>query len=385
MAKPEGKLHYQDLGIFSGWVEEARKQKQLFPFAEPGPETQRILREVLGFSSGPEMPLDAQIDRSWECNGLVGESISWSVGYGPRTQAWLLKPAGASGPLPGVVALHDHGGFKVLGKEKIAAGPEDVPPYVQNWWQKLYGGQAFADALAHEGFAVLIPDTFLWGSRRFEQKHMPPWTEEAFSGLKNSSWLDMDIPYEVGLYNFSAAQHEHQIEKYCHILGTTLAGVVSHEDRVAVNYLRGRSDVNAERIGCIGLSGGGARAALLQATHDHIRAAVIVGMMASYEYLLDKYVMPHTWMLFPAGWSQYGDWPDLAACRTPSPLLVQYNTDDELFSREAMIAADQRLATHYRNTDDAYQGEFYPGPHKFDLDMQQSAFAWLKRQLSQKV
>ena len=33
------------------------------------------------------------------------------VGYGPRTEAWLLKPVGAKGRLPGVVALHDHGGF----------------------------------------------------------------------------------------------------------------------------------------------------------------------------------------------------------------------------------------------------------------------------------
>jgi hypothetical protein len=28
-----------------------------------------------------------------------------------------------------------------------------------------------------------------------------------------------------------------------------------------------------------------------------------------------------------------------------------------------------------------YVGEFYPGPHKFDLAMQASAFAWLKRWL----
>lgn len=383
MTKQADKPQYQDLGIFSGWVDEARKQNPLFPAAEPGPETQRKIREVLGFCSGPEMPLDTQTDILWERDGLVGEAVSWSVGYGPRTQAWLLKPVGANKPLPGIVALHDHGGFKVLGKEKIAAGPDDPPPYVQNWWEKLYGGQAFANALAHEGFAVLIPDTFLWGSRRFDQKHMPPWTKEAFSGLKNNnSWLDLDIPYEVGLYNFSASQHEHQVEKYCHILGTTLAGVVSHEDRIAVNYLRGRSDVTGW-IGCVGLSGGGARAALLQATHDHIRASVIVGMMASYEYLLDKHVMTHTWMLFPAGWSRYGDWPDLAACRAPSPLLVQYNTDDELFPREAMLAADKRLTRHYQKTGGTYRNEFYPGPHKFDLEMQRAAFAWLKRQASQ--
>ena len=230
---------------------------------------------------------------------------------------------------------------------------------------------------------MLAHDTFLWGSRRFEQHVMPPWAHDAFAGFQgNNGWLERDVPHDIGLYNFCAAQHEHVIEKYCHVLGTTLAGVVSHEDRIAVNYLRTRADVNADWTGCIGLSGGGARSTLLQATHDHIRAAVVVGMMASYEHLLDQHIMPHTWMFFPAGWSRVGDWPDLAACRAPSPLLVQYNVHDELFSLEAMESADRRLAAHYAQSGhaDAYRGEYYPGPHKFDLEMQAAAFAWLKQQ-----
>ena len=97
----ESKPLYQDLGIFSDWVNEARRQQSLFPMAEPGPEIQRRVREVLGFASGPEMPLDVRIDATWERDGLAGESISWSVGYGPRTEAWLIKPAGARGQTAG--------------------------------------------------------------------------------------------------------------------------------------------------------------------------------------------------------------------------------------------------------------------------------------------
>jgi len=374
---------YQDLGVFSDWVSEAQRQHPLYPAAEPGPETQRRVREVLGFAGGAEMPLDVRIDGTWEPDGLTGESISWSVGYGPRTEAWLIKPAGAPGPLPGIVALHDHGGFKWSGKEKIALGPDDPPPHLVGYWGWLYAGRAYVNALAREGFAVLAHDTFLWGSRRFEQQVMPPWASDALAGLPDDSpWRGSDTPDAIARYNFVAAQHEHVIEKYCHGLGTTLAGVVSHEDRIAVNYLRTRRDVNADWIGCIGLSGGGARSTLLQATHDRIRAAVVVGMMASYEHLLDRHIMPHTWMFFPAGWSRFGDWPDLAACRAPSPLLVQYNRHDELFSLEAMESADQRLAAHYAHTGhaEAYRGEFYPGPHKFDLEMQAAAFAWLRQQ-----
>lgn len=371
--------YYHDLSIFSDWVEAAARQQTLFPMAAPGPTTQQWVREVLGFCEGDETPLDVEVNQQWEKDGLVGEAISWSVGYGPRTEAWFLKPANANGPLPGVVAFYEHGGFKYLGKEKIAIGPTDPPPFMQNWWDKYYGGRPFANALAHEGFAVLIHDPFLWGSRRFPQDVMPDWTTPAFTGLKDSNWLNCGIPYEIGLYNFAASQHEHQVEKLCTILGTTLAGVVSHEDRIAVNYLRSRPDVDTNRIGCVGLSGGGARAALLQATHPQMHATVVVAMMASYAEMLNRDVTRHTWLFFPKGWSRFGDWPDLAACRAPSPLMVQYNLDDELFAREAMQAAHQRLTQHYAAVGyaDAYQGEFYAGPHKFDLAMQESAFKWL--------
>ncbi len=375
--------HYQHLDGFSDWVEAARNQRDLCPVAPPGPETQRRVQDVLGFCRGPELPLEVRVERRWEKDGLSGEAISWSVGYGPRTQAWLLKPADANGPLPGVIALHDHGGFKFAGKEKIAEGPDDPPPYIRNWWQDAYGDRAFANALAHEGFAVLVPDTFLWGSRRFPLEVMPGWTREAFDCIPAPEGAAEWIPDEVGRYNFAAAQHEHIIEKYCTVLGTTLAGVIGHEDRIAVNYLRSRPDVIADQIGSVGLSGGGLRSGLLRATCEPLRAAVVVGLMSTYAQLLDRHVFTHTWMFFPGGWARYGDWPDLVACRAPAPLLVQYDTEDGLFTLEGMQAAHARLAEHYRSVGrpEAYTGEFYPGPHKFDLAMQQSAFAWLKQQL----
>jgi dienelactone hydrolase len=172
------------------------------------------------------------------------------------------------------------------------------------------------------------------------------------------------------------------VAKYCNVLGTSLSGVVSHEDRVAVNYLLSRPDVQPDRVGCMGLSGGGNRAALLNATHERIAATVIVGLMSTYAGLID-HNMSHTWMLFPFGWARYGDWPDLAACRAPVPLMVQYDLEDDLFTVTGMREADARLKAHYQRAGQpgAYSGQFYPGPHKFDLEMQEVAFAWLKHML----
>jgi dienelactone hydrolase len=369
--------HYKDLGIFSDLVEEARRQGPLFPDAPPGPETRARIRQVLGFTHLPEEPGDVRVERTWVKDGCYGEEVSWWVGYGPRTHAYLLKPEGATGRLPGIVALHDHGGFKYFGKEKIADGPDQNPPVIEEF-RAAYYHRAYANVLAREGFVVLVPDTFMWGSRRFPFEEMPTEIQEL---ARREGQPGED---EIILYNRATGFHEHLVSKYCNLLGTSMAGVVSHEDRIAVNYLSSRPDMIPERIGCLGLSGGGNRSALLLATHESIQAAVIVGLMSTYEGLLDHNIYTHTWMFFPFGWSRYGDWPDLAASRAPMPLLVQYDEDDDLFTMDGMQAAHAKIGSIYKTAGNAqaYQGQFYPGPHKFDLDMQAAAFAWFRRQLN---
>jgi dienelactone hydrolase len=374
---------YQHLGIYSDWVDEARRQGPLYRLAAPGRETRSRLREVLGFGNRPETPLGVRVEKQWTKDGLKGEEISWSVGYGPRTRAWLLRQENAPGPLPGIVALHDHGGFKFYGKEKIAEGPDAPPQVIVDFWTTYYDGRAWANALAHQGFAVLIPDTFLWGSRRFPLETMSERVLDLTAASQSAWWPNGSASFEIAQFNAASGHHEHLVEKYCNLLGTTMAGVVSHEDRIALNYLLSRPEVDPRRVGCCGLSGGGNRSTLLLATHDGIAVAVIVGLMSSYEGLLDHNVANHTWMFFPNGWSRCGDWPDIAASRAPMPLLVQYDNEDNLFTPAGMYAAHERIAEHYASVGqaEAYTGQFFPGPHKFDVEMQHAAFGWLKARL----
>lgn len=372
---------YRHLGIFSDIVAEAERQKGPEPIARPGLETQRKVQDVLGWCKLPEQPSDLRSGSHWEKDGVVGTEFSWDTGYGPRTSAWLLKPAGATTPLPGVLALHDHGGFKYCGKEKIAEGMEPPELYLERYREKSYGGRPWANALAREGYAVLVHDTFLWGSRSFPievmqgalQMEIPAFTLEWNEG-------ELSAPREVAEYNYLCGHFEHTVEKYLNLLGTCLAGVVAHEDRIALNVLRSHPDVLPDRLACMGLSGGGNRAGLLRATAKGLKAAVIVGLMSTYPGLYDHNVQSHTWMFFPSQWARHGDWPDLVACQAPAPLLVQYDLEDELFTEEGMKAAHLRLAEHYASVGcpEAYTGQFYPGLHKFDIPMQEAAFTWLK-------
>lgn len=372
--------HYEHLGIFSDWVSISNRA---YSASTSGAETQQRIREILNFTLHDEQPQDARIERQWERDGLIGEHVSWSVGYGPRTATWVLRPAGTTQPLPGIVALHDHGAFKFYGKEKIADGSEDAPNGIAAYREHYYGSRAFANALAREGFVVLIHDTFLWGSRRFPIETMPESIRQ-IAQTWQAWWRQIgEASEEISYYNACASLHEHVIEKYCAVLGTTLAGVVSYEDRVALNYLASRPDVIPQRLGCIGLSGGGCRAALLRATSEQIVATVIVGMMSTYEHLLDHSIVLHTWMFFPPGLAREGDWTDLVTSRAPSRLLVQYDLDDDLFTVDGMHAAHEHIQTRYANINapENYLGEFYPGPHRFDVPMQESAFQWLKKHL----
>jgi hypothetical protein len=122
---------FSALGDFSDWVDAAAKIQELGPLARPGRETRDRIREIIGFTELNTEARDAQSERSWQHDGLAGEEVSWSVGYGPRTLAWILKPAGARARLPGVIALHGHDGVKFFGKEKIADDATAAPGSVQ--------------------------------------------------------------------------------------------------------------------------------------------------------------------------------------------------------------------------------------------------------------
>ena len=65
------------------------------------------------------------------------------------------------------------------------------------------------------------------------------------------------------------------------------------------------------------------------------------------------------------------------------PVRGQYDLQDHLFTETGMRDAHARLQEHYANAGqaDAYTGQFYPGAHKFDLEMQSAAFDWLKKQV----
>jgi len=321
------------------------------------------------FGKLPGFPDDVALarGRSWNFEGVRISELSWSVGWGPRTEALLLVPEGTTKPLPGALFLHSHDAVKEFGKEKVVAGAGELPPQLQWVRRDHYGNRAPANELAKRGFAVLAFDCFMWGSRRFPLEGIPEVLREVLGGND---------------YERLAVMHESMVlSKYLSLFGATLAGLLNFDDRVALSIALELPEMNGS-VSCIGLSGGGARAICLHATSPHLRATVSIGAMSTYAAMLASHIAPHSWMFFPHDLAGESDWPGLAMIGSPKPLYIQYCGRDQLFTPEGMKQAHEAIEAHYAEcgSSSAYRGDFYPVRHSFTEAMQENAFDWLDRQ-----
>lgn len=321
----------------------------------------------------PEIKLESR----HEFDGLSIERLSWQLPCGPRTQAVVLKPANAKGRLPAVLGLHDHGGNKYLGWRKIVR-TDDKPWEVQRAHQEYaYEGVAWANELAKRGYVVLVHDTFPFASRRVLVADVPPVIQE---GAKDPEPDDLE---GIKLYNRFAANHEHIWAKSLHCAGTTWPGVYVVEDQRALDVLCARDDVDADRVGCAGLSGGGLRTVYLGGLDDRIRCAIAVGFMSTWSDFLLQKCFTHTWMTYVPLLPKDLEFPEILGLRAPAATMVQSCNEDGLYTLPEMHNADNILKEVFDRAKGAenYRGEFYPGGHKFDLAMQRDAFAWFDRHL----
>ncbi|HWD97558.1 MAG TPA: hypothetical protein VG345_00915 [Bryobacteraceae bacterium] len=335
----------------------------------------RYTEALLQPDSGGVPKADVQHHISFD--GLAIEQMFWQLPYGPPTEALLLKPEGASGRLPAVIGLHDHGGNKYFGLRKITRINKDPHPLIVKHQDQYYGGVAWANELAKRGYVVLVNDAFTFGSRRVRLADVPARIRD------NAVEVNPESPEEIQRYNNFAGQHEHIMAKSLFSAGTTWPGVFTGEDQRALDYLCSRPDVDTSRIGVCGLSGGGLRTVYLTGLDARVRCSCCVGMMTTWrDYLLNKSAN-HTWMVYIPGLPRDLDYPEIFGLNAPYPLMVLNNHEDALFTVPEMQRADAILASVYRKAGhpDRYRMNFHPGPHKFDRDMQAEAFAWFDRWL----
>jgi hypothetical protein len=243
--------------------------------------------------------------------------------------------------------------------------------------QEYYEGRAWANELAKRGYVVLVSDAFPFASRRVWMQDVPA---QLRKGLTDD---DPENPTTIKAYNEWAGDHEHIMSKSLQSAGTTWAGVFYAEDKIALDILCARPDVDTSRVGCAGLSGGGMRTAFMGGLDDRIKCAVCVGFMTTWKDLILHKSYTHTWMTYVPILPNELDFPEILGLRTPLPALVLNDIDDTLFTLSEMKQADAILRDVYNkaNAADHFRCSFHPGPHKFDKKMQAEAFGWFDQWL----
>jgi dienelactone hydrolase len=317
------------------------------------------------------------LKRKYSYDGLDIEELTWQLPYGRPVEAIFMKPENSTEKLPAILALHDHAGKKYFGKRKITKTSEAQHPLMVAHQKSDYEGRAWANEIAKRGYAVLVHDAFSFASRRVFYEDMAgiEWGPLKAEGRTDENSEDVR---NIEAYNEWAGHHEHVMAKSLLSAGTSYTGMVLAEDRIAVDILSARKDVDPERIGCGGLSGGGLRTVFLGGMDARIKCAVCVGFMTTWkDFLLNK-SYTHTWMTYAPGLANYLDFPEILGLRVPLPTMVQSNNQDELYTLPEMKKADDILAAVFSKAGhpERYSGKFYDGGHKFDIQMQTDAFNW---------
>ena len=377
--------HLSIIGLYGDWVSRYNEDNlPAFSFRRQNwPELvswRKAARERIEGRMGiPDiggMP-KVKVNKEYSYDGLHIEELTWQLPYGRPTEAILLKPVNAKGRLPAILGFHDHGGNKYFGTRKITRTSDHRHPLMEVHQNDYYEGLAWANEIAKSGYVVLVPDAFTFASRRVMMQDVP---EHLRKGLNDD---DPENPKNINAYNQWAGEHEHIMAKSLFSGGTTWPAVFFAEDRKALDILCARDDVDAKRVGCGGLSGGGLRTVFMAGLDDRIKCAVCVGFMSTWkDFLLNK-SYTHTWMTYVPMLPNELDFPEILGLRAPLPALVLNDEEDDLYTLPEMKRADEILSEVYKKANAAshYKCSYYPGPHKFDKKMQAEAFGWFDKWL----
>lgn len=314
-------------------------------------------------------------------DGLYFEKLLWTMPYGRQTSAMFIRPVKYDKSLPGILALHDHGGNKYFGHRKIIDTGQNHELITEHQ-AHYYGGKAWANEIAKRGYAVLVHDVFTFGSRRVQYQDIShiPWGDCSVGDKTDDH---PEKPENIYRYNEWAAAHEHIMAKSLFSAGFTWPGITLFEDRMALSILANRSEVDEHLLGCGGLSGGGLRTVYLAGLDTRIKCAVAVGFMSTWrDFALHK-SYTHTWMTYTPILSKFLDFPEILSLRMPRATMVQNCKEDQLFTLTEMEKAVEILEENYAKAEcaDHFKGNFYTGPHQFNQLMQADAFQWFDQWL----
>jgi dienelactone hydrolase len=371
---------HSDVGSLFPFIQnQARKKDLPLSFLQPQFTTvqqwKRRARakffELLHYAP-PKCDYQPEVVERVDTGDYVREKVYFNTTPDLRIPAFVLIPKKAKKPAPGIVALHDHGGFYFWGKEKLVEMPEEHPE-LRDFKAEAYAGRSIASELARQGYVVIVTDMFYWGERRMILDDDPAdWRQRPTTITRE----------RIREFNERAGQNEQLVGRTIYAAGFTWSGVMFWDDIRTLDYLLTRPEVDKNRVGCVGLSVGAIRSCHLAALDDRIKVAVIIGWMTSFPWQLQQHIKNTIGFtkLVP-GLYQYLDYPDVASMALPTPLLLINGKKDTLFDPAGVQASFDKLNACYRKAKvpERCHARWYDTPHEFNVEMQAEAWEWLRK------
>lgn len=293
------------------------------------------IREYQGVDRHLAAPMNPRITETVQCDGYQRQRVEIDTEPGVTMPFYVLLPDNLQGTAPAVLAPHGHasgGKYAVAG---IRTDPGIIDTIDQHNYD--YGVQA-----VRRGYVVFCPDARGFGERR-------EWLNEQPAQLLESSCRQLA---HMGLP-----------------LGLTVAGMWTWDLMVLLDYVQTRPETAGQKIGCIGLSGGGLQTMWLAALDERVDCAVISGYFYGVDDSLlhlsgncDCNYIPHMW--------EAADMGDVAALIAPRPLLIETARQDSLNGPRGMA----NVLEQYAVTAQAYN--LLDVPDRLTHDMFDGGHVW---------
>jgi dienelactone hydrolase len=165
--------------------------------------------------------------------------------------------------------------------------------------------------------------------------------------------------------------------------GYTPAGVEAWNSIRALDYLESRPEVDVEKLGVTGRSGGGAYSWYLTALDDRIKVTVpVAGITNLKNHVVDDCVEGHCDCMYMVNTYRW-DYPQLAALVAPRPLLIANTDRDHIFPLDGVLDVYWKVRHLYdlKKTSNRIGLQTAAGPHEDLQVLQLYALQWFNHHL----
>lgn len=306
--------------------------------------TRRTLERLQGAVPPRPRPVRARSLGRRATDAYVREDLLLDDGAGAHIPAVLLLPTAGRPPWPAVLWHHSHFGDYTVGLDELfEPWPVRATPAV---------------ALTRRGYAVFAIDARAFGARQ--------------GGGPGG-------PAEQG------RAEELALAKLFLWRGTSLWAMMLRDDRLALDYLAGRPEVDARRIAAAGMSMGSTRSWWLAALDRRIVATVAVACLTRYQDLLRARALArHGIYYFLPGMLRHFDTEAVLGLIAPRPLLTLTGGRDGGSPLAGVRALNRfcRRAWDLSGAPEGFRGVVYPRRgHVFTRDMWTAAVRFLDTHL----